>query len=190
MSIEVISACVAVTSAAVTFWMAIFTRRTTVEKIRLDLYDRRFAIYETTLAFRLLLDSSTKESVKTEEFIEARRAFIKSMRESQFLFRPDSGIFERLEQLQAASFDIINAKENQGELLFRELARELLNKSLAATSLFDRSIPFLERRMAPYLNFQETLLAEDEQVRVLKKRFWEWFLSDFRDEPATLPPAT
>jgi hypothetical protein len=187
MSVEVISACVAAAGAVVTFWMATFTRRTTVEKIRLDLYDRRFAIYEKTLAFKLMLDNSTTaESIQTSEFIEARRAFIKSMRESQFLFRPDSGIFERMTRLHRASFDVTNVREFGGKNLDPQLTIKLFNNSIAAVQFFDGSIVFLEHAMAPYLNFQEALLVEDEKVRVLKTRFWEWFLSDFKVAPDPL----
>lgn len=142
---------------------------------RLDLYDRRFAIYEKTLAFKLLLDNSDEKSIKTAEFVEVRRAFIKSMREAQFLFKPESGVLKRMIDLQRASFDIINSRETRGQHNdMPSLVILLKQKAMAAFNLFEESIPFLENAMAPYLNFQDALLVEDKQVEATKARFWKW----------------
>lgn len=74
-----------------------FQYKVNSHKFRLDLYNRRFTVYEKTLAYfqsYYSLDS-------TKEFIDScTNDFIRSYRESVFLFGDDSTVYKTLTELK------------------------------------------------------------------------------------------
>jgi hypothetical protein len=88
---------------------------TSREKLRLDLYNRRFDIYSRTLDFYHALSGwipteLEKRETSLQDSLELRttqRAFIKASREAGFLFDDDSGIQKLLEQMHTDSIGII-----------------------------------------------------------------------------------
>ena len=126
-------------------------------KLRLDLYERRFAIFERTLAFYQALSGSA-ESLKTESFSKLQKDFIKSFRESQFLFDDVSGIFPLLDELHKRSYKVTGYKEMKGEISDSATLLEMSNDSNESLAFFAESIKELERKITPYLNFRKVLI--------------------------------
>jgi hypothetical protein len=154
--IAVASACF----AGATAWMS-------REKLRLDLYNRRFNVYSQTLDFyHALLEWKPTELEKAEtslrdspELRTTQRAFIKASREAGFLFQDESGIQKQLEEMHSDSIGII------GDL------RDLLPKLIGTREFFSENqkcddrlkrlhdaIPSLEQKMSAYLDFQTLLV--------------------------------
>jgi hypothetical protein len=131
------------------------------EKLRLDLYDRRFDIYSRTLNLRFALDvwnptSPEKASASLQgspELDEAVKAFTKASRESQFLFDNDSGVHKRLEQMHSDVIAIIGDKRNVlPNLGGPDLARAWSEHQERLKRVLE-TVPPLEEAMKKYLNF-------------------------------------
>ena len=131
--------------------------KTTRHKLRFDLYSRRFAVYESTLVFYQALMGG-RASTKSNTFPEIQNAFIKSYRESQFLFKPGSGIFKLLEEVNSESMVIIGLHSNGAALVGTpQLLIDMNQKAGEAQEFIGRSLKKLEIKIAPYLNFHNVL---------------------------------
>ena len=128
------------------------------DKIRLDLYARRFAVFERTLAFYNALIGGTAESLQSEYFIQLQLDFTKSCKESQFLFELDTGIYQLLEDLQSRAFKITGFKVH-GRMV-SDHPETLIKMNDAATEAFeyfDTAIKKIEKEITSYLNFRRGL---------------------------------
>ena len=127
--------------------------RTNREKLRLDLYQKRFSVYESTLAyyqFVIAQDGFTKEE---QDKIDIN--FIKSFRESQFLFSLEDGIFTLLEEIWKKA-SIVRGYKNLAEAYRSgdpEDLRQKGNEHIAALKFLNESIPKLELKLKKYLDF-------------------------------------
>jgi uncharacterized membrane-anchored protein YhcB (DUF1043 family) len=163
MALQIATLVVSIASLVVSSTIAILvnrvqsraTKEATKEKERLELYDRRFAVYLKTLEFHHAL-AGPREFFLTEDFRALHRDFIKVARESQYLFDDSSGIHKLLEQLHVEAFKIKAVKENRKELP-PELLTRMFEESMAALTIFNDAIPELEKQLKPYLNFQKVL---------------------------------
>jgi hypothetical protein len=151
-----ISAILSTCIASMALWVASRQSKTNVAKLRLDLYDKRFAVFENTLAFHQAL-AGTPDSLQTETFKLLHRAFIRSQRESQFLFDDDSGVFELLTKVNLDGFKIIAAKTHAREVR-GDLAVKMVADANDAHSAIEKSMTDLERAIAPYIRFNKTLI--------------------------------
>jgi hypothetical protein len=133
------------------------------EKLRLDLYNRRFDVYSRTLDLLHELDgwrptemektsTSLQESPQLEK---ALRAFIKASREARFLFDDDSGVQKQLEQINADTFAIIGFKRDIAPNPHYGGPDFLLpyNDFLKRLERVHASVTPLEEAMSKYLNF-------------------------------------
>lgn len=128
------------------------------DKLRLDLYERRFAVYERTLTFYNALIAGSAESLQSESFFQLHLDFIKTCKESQFLFESDTGIFQLLEELQSRAFKVTGFKVHGCMVADHpETLLKMSNDATEAISYFDTAIKTLEREIAPYLNFRKVL---------------------------------
>ncbi|MGC2285089.1 MAG: hypothetical protein WA542_07570 [Candidatus Acidiferrum sp.] len=135
---------------------------TSREKLRLDLYNRRFDVYSRTLDFYHALlgwEPTELETAKTSlrdspELGNTQKAFIKASREAQFLFDDASGIQKQLEQVHTDTIWVIGYK--------RDLPRNSLDPSTRISAFneftermnrINASIPLLEEKMSRYLDF-------------------------------------
>lgn len=128
---------------------------TNKNKLRLDLYNRRFEIYSNTITFFQFL-SSLPVGERSDEFKKAHRDFIRSCRESQFLFSDESKVFEILEKIRSDSFKVIGLKENWGDISNsgdQEVLSKMVVASNSALADFDTAIKSLEKAMSKYLRF-------------------------------------
>jgi|HubBroStandDraft_1064217.scaffolds.fasta_scaffold22041_3 hypothetical protein len=149
--ISVVSACLAFAA-----W------RTSREKLRLDLYNRRFDIYSRTLDLLHALENwhpselekNSTSLQQSPELEQAQRAFVKASREAQFLFDDASGIPKLLEQMHADVIAMIGFKRDivpklRGEAFIAENQKftERLSRVYAVA-------PLLEKGMKKYLDFR------------------------------------
>jgi hypothetical protein len=148
----ILSACV----ATMALWVASRQSKTNMAKLRLDLYDKRFAIYETTLSFYQALGGEPK-ALQTEAFTSVHRSFSKAHRESQFLFDDDSGVFELLGKLNLDAYKIIASKTRAREMA-GEHAIKLVAEANDVYAKIEKSVNDLERAISPYIRFNKALI--------------------------------
>lgn len=146
--------CIAIFVAYIGFRQAAVSR----EKLRLDLYNKRFEVYETTLSFYQAI--SSYDGSKDETFKSTHRAFIKAMKESQFLFPPKSNIHEILREMSNDAFKVIGVKEEGAKLAeadpveFSKMHTDMLD----ILTSFSFRIDAIEKAIAPYLNFHKIVV--------------------------------
>ena len=121
------------------------------EKFRLDLYNKRFDIYVRTVKlYQALL--KPERDYEAETFAALRNDFIIATRESQFLFKPESGVYSLLSSLNSNSFKITRQKDKPEGLLPDEVIDNQRQFSEAVTR-WNSSMEPLEAMLAPYLNY-------------------------------------
>jgi hypothetical protein len=148
----IMSSCI----AAMALWVASRQSKTNMAKLRLDLYDKRFAIYENTLTFYQALNGAP-HSLQTDAFTSLHRSFIKSHRESQFLFDDDSGVFEILGRVSLDGFKVITTKTRARDMA-GEQAVKLVAEANDVYATIEKSVNELERAIAPYIRFNKNLI--------------------------------
>jgi len=145
----------AVATTSVAVYVARISKRqllTNQEKLRLDLYNRRFEIYTRVLDFyqAIVIWEGSPEQIALQY------PFLKAYREAKFLFPKDSGVFDYIGQFHKHAFTIVHF----GKLKFlaREAPEEFLKHSRQrenSLSWLLNSMLELEERLAPFLNFHE-----------------------------------
>jgi hypothetical protein len=112
------------------------------EKLRLDLYDRRFEIFSSIFDFHtaVILWEGSPEQQK------ARQRFFRAYQASGFLFKKESGIEDLLKKVQENGVEIIGSKNNDpdGFLLTPQ-----------HRSIFEESLRELKAAMHQYLDFSK-----------------------------------
>ena len=131
-------------------------------KLRLDLYNRRFQIFDSIFDFYEAL-LGWKD---TPEQRAAQTRFFRAYQESGFLFSNESGIEDMLKRLHEESGKVIGFKEHGEEYIsggvefylerFNEMNRVLLVD-------FEAALPKLKAALANYLNFHT--VTENESDR-------------------------
>jgi hypothetical protein len=129
------------------------------EKIRLDLFNRRFDIYLRTLTFYLQLIVWTD----AEEQKALTDPFVKASREARFIFPSKSGVYEYLQEFATRAFRITHYNETiksfpPGAALYDEESNKVrmklvLQRTEDANWILG-SIEKLERLMKPYMSFE------------------------------------
>jgi len=123
-------------------------------KARLDLYNKRFAIYTTALEYYQALWGKTDTPIKVCE-----ANMIKAFRESKFLFKSSDGIYETLEKIKDAGAmatgikDRIEIMEKEVSADGRVLTKSRENRS-AALQRFEDNLKTLEQQLEKYLRFK------------------------------------
>jgi hypothetical protein len=83
--------------------------RLSEEKLRSDMYARRFSVYENTLHLYYAIMWDTDKTSR-EQLISAQVKFMTSVRESGFLFNKDDGISDTLNAFRLESNPFVNQK--------------------------------------------------------------------------------
>ncbi len=109
------------------------------QKLRLDLYNRRFSIFDRTIVFLRALEGSPG----AERFHSQHIAFIHASKEARFLFTEKSGIPQLLDRLRNDCL----AKKPAGGPAANDYAIWL-----------DEITKQLETKIGPYLNFQKAVI--------------------------------
>ena len=131
-------------------------------KLRLDLYNRRFEIYSKTLDFFqmvLYYDPSKATDDDRIKYTVKELDFIKSHRESQFLFSTKfKCVYQLLEEFRQKANRIVAYRELRGPMRGQESPEDLKKRHDEYTRDLEWVKNFilqLEKKMAPYLNFQK-----------------------------------
>lgn len=142
--LSIASICISLIVAITTWLQAKINRN----KLRLDLYNKRFEIYSNTLEFFQALISHAYEHSK-EDFNILHNKYIKSYRESLFLFNQNDGIYKMLEEIHAKSFKItgINDIKEQLQSSPTEFRIKVYQESLDAMKEIGENICKLETAM-------------------------------------------
>ncbi|MBL0509854.1 hypothetical protein ACK3ZC_08225 [Aeromonas caviae] len=142
-----------------TCFVAFSQMRIASAKTRLDLYNKRFAIYLAALEYyQALWREHSEESVKSIK--EKAECFTKAYRESQFLFDAESGVYEILGELQQHGSTMSYYIKRRVECDVQNL--EDRSDLLALLAAYNESYPHfemklksLELKMKRYLNFSK-----------------------------------
>jgi hypothetical protein len=122
------------------------------ERFRLDLHNKRFDIYVRTVKFYQALLSSEVGMADGRSFVALRADFIIAVKESRFLFSPESGVYDLLNRLNSASITITGSRDLPKGLPPETIIQNQ-KKFSEALILWNSSIETLEDLMAPYLNY-------------------------------------
>lgn len=126
------------------------------DKLRLDLYNKRFNVYERTLLFYQSI--AVYDGSKNADFYSKLHAFNSAMKESQFLFSASSRIFNLLSDIHLNAYKIIGFKEN-GKEVFKSgdhiTVSRLHNEMQDTLTQMAFQIDAIEKAMKPYLNFHK-----------------------------------
>lgn len=123
-------------------------------KARLDLYNKRFAIYSVALEYFQVLWEKSDTPLKVCE-----ANMIKAFRESKFLFKSSDGIYETLEKIKDAGAMATSTKERiekmEGETPTdgHAIATSRENRS-AALQRFEDNLKILEQQLEKYIRFK------------------------------------
>lgn len=133
-------------------WIAWQQFRTNRDKLRLDLYQRRFHVYEAALSFyQALLESMDVES---DEFYSLHKEFIKNYRETTFLFDPD--VFDLMAKIFSAGGKVIGFRSHgKGQVHDLEFFMKWNSEANEAMADLEKFIFALENAIFPYLNFRK-----------------------------------
>jgi len=130
-------------------------------KLRLDLYNRRFEIYSKTLAFFQRVQNYDPSKASKDDGIKYNLLeidFIKSHRESQFLFSEKSNVYQLLEEFRQKTFRIVSHRELRDEMRNQYTPPEHIeayDEYKRDLEWVNNFIPLLEKAMSPYLNFKK-----------------------------------
>jgi hypothetical protein len=138
---------------ALVAYVAVRQWLTARDKLRLDLYDRRFAIYKVALDFYSKVTMGDWKNDPETDLSSQR--FVVALQESLFLFDEEDGIYTMLKEFSDKAFHIIQMKK--GNLTAAMIGPELYLKEFQKFSnelaWINENMPLLSGRMAPYLNF-------------------------------------
>jgi hypothetical protein len=141
------------------------------EKLRLDLYNKRFEVYQRTVKFYMAMFAEDKDP---EALALLRRDFIIASREAQFLFSPKSGVYGLLVKLLKESTKITDRPKRPEGLVGQAAVDFAIEQSTGASS-WNYGMEHLEVLIAPYLNYH--------------RRPWSVWLWSVFQNPSTPRPA-
>ncbi len=146
---------IAIVTALVAIWVAWinFSQwKTNREKLRLDLYEKRFQIYLRVLAFyqQIVVWEDREDQVALQE------PFFAAFRESQFMFPPKSRVFDLLSEFHQRSFFVVKFTVARKKL--EGMPREQMDPFKTRTENVNwllESMGKIEKAVMPYLSFHE-----------------------------------
>ncbi len=142
-------------------WIALNQYVVNKNKLRLDLYNKRFEIFVTTLhLYQAVLEfDSSEEHLESSinEFNLRHRNFIVPHLEAEFLFDNKSGIIELLDEIGERSFGVYQLKKYMREY-GKQLGKEVLepfSRTMDDLKWLNENILEIKKPMARYLNFHK-----------------------------------
>ncbi|KAI95915.1 hypothetical protein T281_02805 [Rhodomicrobium udaipurense JA643] len=156
-----------------TFFVAYSQMKIASAKARLDLYNRRFAIYICALEYYLILSNDASEAEIKEKSI----SFTKASRESIFLFDPIDGIGQTMHDIMQDGSIIrsyMRADKDYDSGKRRDDTSVLHQASIKAREDFEKKLGLLERQIDKYIEFRNiegwTFLSFGEGTRLQTRR--------------------
>jgi hypothetical protein len=148
-----VQAVTGITTVIIAGLVAWITRRNSQiarEKLRLDLYERRYAIYKQTVMFNMNLVLWTGDEAQTERSL----SFFELSAEARFLFPPQSGVTAFLNEMHEHASFIVRFKSTFDACAgMPEEQVRLAKERSEHVGWLTTSMPELAKRMGPYLNF-------------------------------------
>lgn len=137
-----------------TFSVAYSQMRIASAKTKLDLYNKRFAVYVSALDYYQATWNESHENIK-----EKGNQFTKFYRESKFLFESSDGIYETLGKIQQNGSSIGFYKEHKYKRdnnLTDDIVdiNTLHESSVNASANFERNLIELEKQIDKYIQFK------------------------------------
>jgi hypothetical protein len=125
------------------------------ERLRLDLYDRRFEIFTSIFDYYNAMIAWKG----TPEQDEARSTFFRAYQESAFLFSAESGIEELLKTLNDQGNRVIGYKETANELRSdpKFAIEQFMQTQNIMVNVFEDGLAKLKVAIHPYLYFSDVL---------------------------------
>jgi hypothetical protein len=148
---------VALIISALTFCIVFAQMRIASSKVKLDLYDRRFEIYQAALELYQAIWDWKWEAIQPLE-----HRFIHAFRESQFLFDEKDGVYQTLEQIKDCNAKITadqKARAGKDDIggdpdAISQYRRLLTGAAGKASIDFDKLLQQLEKQLKKYLDFR------------------------------------
>jgi hypothetical protein len=127
--------------------------RLSQEKLRHDLFERRWNVFNSIFDFYCAIVSWSG----SPDQIAARDRFFRAYQESRFLFRTESGIEQVLKELYEKGRRVIAFKENKEDFkAARETYIEHFNEVLKIQTFdFESALLRVKNEMADYLHFHD-----------------------------------
>jgi hypothetical protein len=119
-------------------------------KLRMDLYNKRFAIYTAALDLHQACYQDKYPVLR-----DAQLAFVKYFRESQFLFEYQDGVYKTLELMKDGAAKISYADKKVAEGKLEDLSEHLWDGKRQGLKEIDAAIRALEVQLTTYLNFSD-----------------------------------
>lgn len=118
-------------------------------ELRLDLFNRRFDIYLRALDCYAGLFNGNRESDEARMML-----LVKAVREARFIFPKASGVHELLEEFRSRASAFSSYPQSR-EILkdMPEERAKLGQKKIEDTQWLHNSMPALEKKMEPYIQF-------------------------------------
>lgn len=119
------------------------------QRLKLDLYEKRFNIYITVLDLYLADMKKELSDIKEAEF-----PFVKAFRESQFLFLGQDGVYDTLNKIKDAH-GAISVHEEQKE---KDKKNSFIaDRASVARNELEKLLLTLEAQLDKYLDFRKIL---------------------------------
>ena len=134
--------------AAFLGYIAYQQMRTNRDKLKLDLYNKRFEIYSYTLKFN-------QELMYDELTTDTHRKFIEFKQASKFLFDPKDGIYNLLEEINKKSFIVIGFRKNDDKYKETGIYEKAHNEMHESLSWIIEQVEILDIKMSKYLSFHK-----------------------------------
>lgn len=125
--------------------------RISKDKLRLDLFNRRFDIYLRVLDYFIGLSGTHNTPGPPKEL----EPFIKAVRESRFMFPQDSEVYQHLEEFRVRTNEVGNYTSSLTILSdMPEERAKLTQRQISNTAWLNGAMVTLEDKMKPYMSFE------------------------------------
>lgn len=140
-----------ITSCAVAY-IAWAQYKTNKNKLRLDLYNRRFAVYDKTLAY---YQAYYSRDLDNEALRESATDFVRAYRESSFLFGRKSSVYKALTEIKDTFGFLVEFDAKFGSGSYDKDEHRAWSKIRASKKDPTKLMESLEQALTPWLDFQE-----------------------------------
>ncbi len=129
--------------------------RTAKEKLRHDLFERRWRVFETALDLYYAMISWA--DVPTPEQVKAKDAFFRAYQQSGFLFSKESGVEDLMKDLNDMANRVTGLKKSLRNVGIDVDERVAWQKEIddIQTHRFEETFLRLKSAISPYLNFHQ-----------------------------------
>lgn len=126
--------------------------KTNKNKLRLDLYNRRFAVYDKTLAYYQAYYSGDSDN---EALRESVIDFVRAYRESSFLFGRESSVYKALTEIKDTFEFLVQFDAKFRSAPYDKDEFQAWSESKASKSDPTKLMESLEQMLTPWLDFQK-----------------------------------